>query len=143
MTDDQLGQLLNLLIPVLLFLWRVLSSGRRNTPAATQERLTNGHATKRDTDEIRIYRERELLADRQTVEDLADLKRRQTFQDQRILEMQLQMMSYQRATEEAIRHLSEIINDCCHEHKIGTQTMLPAKPAAMLPPADLDLPKAS
>lgn len=156
MNPDQLNQLFNVVVVALPVLWRIFFSSRKNTQKATEVRLTNGHANnKRDTDEIRMFRERELMADRALNDDLTDLKRWRTTHQQQYFESQLQALAHQRATEESIRHLEELtkllivqykqLQDCCDDSKRTSQETAQVKHVAILPDisAASELPKAS
>lgn len=77
MSPDQIGDLLNFLILALPLIYRVLIASRKNTPAATEVRLTNGHA-KENTGEHRLVvmsleDQRELT--RRNTEDIDEIRR--------------------------------------------------------------------
>lgn len=92
MTSDQISQLLNFLILLSAAIWRMYSASRKNTPATTQTRLTNGYASgKLDTDEWRIVRERELLADRNRDEQMIEFGRWRLHTETRLYEMERNM----------------------------------------------------
>lgn len=152
MTSDQLGDLMNFFILAVPFLYRIFVSGRRNTPKATEVRLTNGHANgtaKRDTDEVRLYRERELMADRLRDEQAADFLRWRTFHEQRYFEDKAREEARWRSMEDSIKHFEEFsrlmvvrvqqLDDCCAERRAKTQetTVARAKP---LHPPETDIP---
>lgn len=118
MTSDQLSEAMYLIVMLVGVAWRWYVSTRKNTPAATRVRLTNGHAdssSKIDTGEWKRFIDREYALDKSRdaqieVHDrnLSILNERFFNSQDRLIDFERRLLKLESSFEETLKTLARI-----------------------------------